>query len=158
MPRDWIDPALKFDTPEERLALASAAPRAAAKRQPLLERLLAAEKPEDSGDQNLPLMTWYAVEPVVGPTAGNRWGCSCAAKLPVVREFIARKLAARDHANIGPLVEVVAASKDPAVSVDVLQGIQDGLGGAAGVPGTGGGKAAGPVLLASATPGSGSGP
>jgi putative heme-binding domain-containing protein len=98
-------------------------------------------------------MTWYAVEPAVGLDRGQSLELLRTAKLPVVREFIARKLAARDHANIGPLVEVAAASKDPAVPVDVLQGIQDGLGGVREFPAPAAWKAAGPVLLASANAG-----
>ena len=49
---------------------------------------------EDSDDHNLPLMYWYAAEPVAG--ADIRAGASLAAKskIPRVREYVSRRMAA----------------------------------------------------------------
>ena len=48
---------------------------------------------EDATDHNLPLMYWYAIEPLV-PTDVNRAAkLAVDAKIPLVREFIARRLA-----------------------------------------------------------------
>ena len=47
---------------------------------------------KETDDLNLPLMVWYAVEPLVAaqPEAAVLWLDST--KLPLVREFIARRL------------------------------------------------------------------
>jgi hypothetical protein len=48
---------------------------------------------EDASDHNLPLMYWYAAEPAVGqhPTQAITLLKKC--RIPIVREFIARRLA-----------------------------------------------------------------
>jgi len=60
-------------------------------RAPLLKALLAHS--EDVGDPNLPLMYWYATEPVVAadPKIGVQLLAVC--KLPKVRQFITRRMA-----------------------------------------------------------------
>jgi putative membrane-bound dehydrogenase-like protein len=75
-----------------RLALASALQRL-----PLGQRWAIAEglagHAEDAGDANLPLMIWYGVEPLV-PTDPERAARLLAgAKIPLVRQYIARRLA-----------------------------------------------------------------
>jgi putative heme-binding domain-containing protein len=125
----------------------------AAKRKPLLDRLLASMKSEDATDHNLPLMTWYAVEPMVGLGPEQSLDLLRAAKLGAVREFIARKMTTQNDSCIGPLAELAAKSKDPALQADVVQGIQDGLGGVRQFPAPAAWKSAGPALLSSANPG-----
>ena len=63
-----------------------------AQRLPIVEALLQHE--EDAQDQNLPLMYWYAAEPLVA--ADIRSGATLAAKskIPRVREYISRRMAA----------------------------------------------------------------
>jgi hypothetical protein len=48
---------------------------------------------EDSADQNLPLMIWYALEPAIEthPRLGSALLDKC--RMPQVRQFIARRLA-----------------------------------------------------------------
>jgi putative membrane-bound dehydrogenase-like protein len=150
VPDNWIDPALPYDSPEERLALASGLYRVpTAKRRPLLTRLLTALRPEDAQDANLPQMTWYAVEPTIGPDPA--WAVDVIRKSPLarVRELTARKLTAVDHGHIPALVALAAGSKDTAVQRDVLNGIQEGLGGVRSAPAPAGWAEAAPVLLAS---------
>jgi putative membrane-bound dehydrogenase-like protein len=80
-------------SPVVRLYLASGAQRLTnEQRLPVLEGLLAHE--EDTDDHNLPLMYWYAAEPLVG--ADIRAGASLAAKskIPRVREYVSRRMAA----------------------------------------------------------------
>jgi len=48
---------------------------------------------EDAGDQNLPLMIWYGIEPAVGADADKALALSEACKIPKVREFITRRIA-----------------------------------------------------------------
>ena len=79
-------------SPLVRLYLASAMQRLLLKqRVPVLAHLLA--HTEDKDDQNLPLMYWYATEPVV---AGDRIAAVkllTACKIPKVRQFITRRMA-----------------------------------------------------------------
>ena len=78
-------------SPVVRLYLASAAQRLlVAVRAPIVAALL--QHAEDESDHNLPLMYWYAAEPVVGaePEKGAEWLGTC--RLPKLQEYIARRL------------------------------------------------------------------
>jgi putative membrane-bound dehydrogenase-like protein len=80
-------------SPVVRLALASAAQRLPAdERRAILEGLLG--RAEDASDANLPLMIWYAVEPLVAADSVAAAALAARTKIPRVREFIARRLAA----------------------------------------------------------------
>ncbi|HZZ71577.1 MAG TPA: PVC-type heme-binding CxxCH protein [Pirellulales bacterium] len=48
---------------------------------------------EDVGDQNLPLMDWYALEPLVPGNTQKVLKLAAQSKIPLVREFIARRIA-----------------------------------------------------------------
>ena len=77
-----------------RLYLASAMQRTPiAQRKPILETLIG--HAEDAADQNLPLMYWYALEPVVGGDAKSAVGMLAKTKIPKVRELITRRMAAK---------------------------------------------------------------
>jgi hypothetical protein len=78
-------------SPIVRLALASACQRLTVEqRKPIVLALLAHE--EDKDDPNLPLMDWYAAEPIVA--ADPAWAAEAlaACKIPKVSEFIARRM------------------------------------------------------------------
>ncbi len=82
----------KHESPIVRLALASACQRLTVEqRKPIVLALLA--HGEDADDHNLPLMVWYAAEPIVA--ADPAWAAEAlaACKIPKVSEFIARRLA-----------------------------------------------------------------
>ncbi|HEX7900048.1 MAG TPA: PVC-type heme-binding CxxCH protein [Planctomycetota bacterium] len=80
-------------SPVVRKYLASAAGRIAVeKRRGLCEGLVAHE--EDAQDHNLPLLIWYAVEPLAGSDLKAGAALAAKSKIPRVREFIARRLAA----------------------------------------------------------------
>jgi putative membrane-bound dehydrogenase-like protein len=73
------------------LYLASAAQRLPIdQRLPILEPLLARA---DSKDHNLPLMLWYALEPVVGADGATAATLLPRVKAPQLQEFIARRMA-----------------------------------------------------------------
>jgi putative membrane-bound dehydrogenase-like protein len=77
--------------PRVHLALASACQRLTVEqRKPIVLALLAHE--EDKDDPNLPLMDWYAAEPIVA--ADPAWAAEAlgACKIPKVTEFIARRM------------------------------------------------------------------
>ena len=80
--------------PFQRRAAASLCQRLAIEqRKPIVAALLAHE--EDKDDQNLPLMVWYAAEPVVA--ADPLWAAEALGicKIPKVTEYIARRMAAK---------------------------------------------------------------
>ena len=85
-------------SPLVRLYLASALQRLPLQqRVPVLKALLAHE--EDAGDPNLPLMYWYAAEPVVAADNAVAVQLLAASKIPKVRQFITRRLAAKSAEN-----------------------------------------------------------
>ena len=79
-------------SPMVRLYIASALQRTEpAKRLPILKRLLAHS--EDKSDHNLPLMYWYASEPVVGMGVTEGLALLASTEIPLLRQFIARRMA-----------------------------------------------------------------
>lgn len=75
-----------------RLGLASALQRV-----PLTSRIAIAEglvsRAEDANDPNLPLMIWYGIEPAVPLYKPQALRLAGQSKIPLVREFIARRVA-----------------------------------------------------------------
>lgn len=81
-------------SPRVRLALASALQRIdVAERLPLAQALVRHE--EDATDQNLPFMLWYGIEPVVAEDSASAAVLAVQTKIPLLRQFIARRLAER---------------------------------------------------------------
>ncbi len=79
-------------SPMVRLYIAAAMQRTElGKRLPVLKRLLA--HTEDKSDHNLPLMYWYASEPVVGLGVTDGLALLSATEIPLLRQFIARRMA-----------------------------------------------------------------
>jgi putative membrane-bound dehydrogenase-like protein len=82
-------------SPRVRLALASALQRL-----PLAQRWSLAEglagHASDAGDANLPLMIWYGIEPVVPAEPERAAALLARARIPLVRQYIARRLAVAD--------------------------------------------------------------
>jgi hypothetical protein len=86
--------AEKDPSPFVRLYLASAAQRLEPNdRWALAERL--AMHDEDAADQNLPLMYWYALEPLVLEDQQRALALAARTKIPTLRAFIARRLASK---------------------------------------------------------------
>jgi putative membrane-bound dehydrogenase-like protein len=80
-------------SPVIRLYLASAAPRLPIdQRAAIVEPLIA--HGEDATDQNLPLMYWYALEPLVAQNPAAAATMLGASKIPILQEYIARRMAA----------------------------------------------------------------
>ena len=81
-------------SPVVRLYLASACQRlTVAERAPIVEALLA--HAEDATDHNLPLMYWYATEPIVAADPAKGALLLAKAKIPLLREYITRRLTAK---------------------------------------------------------------
>jgi putative membrane-bound dehydrogenase-like protein len=86
------DQARDDASPVVRLALASGLQRLPiAQRWPIAEALVGHD---DSADQNLPLMIWYGIEPMVAADKDRAAGLALKAKIPLIREYVARRLAA----------------------------------------------------------------
>jgi hypothetical protein len=98
--KEFARMAKEDPSPMVRLYLASAMQRTPVeKRMPVLEALLA--RAEDADDHNLPLMYWYAAEPVVGASTQNAVKLLAATKIPKVREYITRRMTAKPVAQAG---------------------------------------------------------
>lgn len=114
------------ESPLVRLFLASALQRLAPRdRIPLAEALLG--RAEDATDANLPLMLWLAIEPVVSTDDQAATRFLVHARVPLVREFIARRLALR--LALDPVVDAAAEAGDAALRRDVVRGLFDALNG-----------------------------
>ncbi|MBI4663765.1 MAG: hypothetical protein HY735_33610 [Verrucomicrobia bacterium] len=87
-------------SPLVRLYLAAALQRTPLERRvPILEGLLA--HAEDAQDHNLPLMYWYATEPVVAQETKTGVALMTKSKVPLVRQFIAQRLSASARVAAG---------------------------------------------------------
>lgn len=92
--------------PMVRLYVASALQRLdASQRWDILEGLLSHEA--DAKDQNLPLLIWYALEPLVAIDPDRAIGLASKSKIPKLREFIIRRAAA-DSDSLNSLITIAA--------------------------------------------------
>jgi putative membrane-bound dehydrogenase-like protein len=88
-----LELAKSDSSPVVRLYLASGLQRLAiTDRWPLAEALVAHE--EDAADQNLPLMLWYAVEPLTAADKDRAVKLVTKTKIPLVRQYLVRRIAA----------------------------------------------------------------
>jgi putative heme-binding domain-containing protein len=116
--------------PAVRLALASALQRLPGKTSWRVAEVLV-ESEEDASDANLPLMVWYGLEPQVPGAPRRAVSLLPKVRLPIVRQYIARRLAEMDGPNfdrfkIDQLVTVLDAG-DAAVQRDVVAGLYEAL-------------------------------
>lgn len=128
--------AAKETSAAVRLALASALQRAEpAAGWPLAEALAA--RAEDAGDAYLPLMIWYGVEPGVAAAPERAARFATTAKIPLVRQHVARRLASLpETAGALELVaKTLAACDKVEVQRDLLVGVGDALLGRRGMTG-----------------------
>jgi putative membrane-bound dehydrogenase-like protein len=92
--KEFARMAREDQSPVVRLYLASALQRLpVAQRGEILEGLLS--HAEDAKDHNLPLMYWYAAEPLAGQDAAAAAKLLGKTKIPQVREFITRRMTAK---------------------------------------------------------------
>jgi putative membrane-bound dehydrogenase-like protein len=95
-----------------RLYLAAAAQRIPVDRRADLVEALASRE-EDATDHNLPLMIWYATEPLVVANQARAVAMTPRIRIPRVREYIIRRIAAGSAAAItGPKAAPAAAVAD----------------------------------------------
>jgi putative membrane-bound dehydrogenase-like protein len=118
--------------PLVRLYLASALQRLPLKdRWPIALGLI--QHAEDAGDAYLPLMIWYGMEPLVSDDLSRFANLLLKAKIPLIREYIARR-SASVSTGLQPLVQLLGRVDDGAIYQDVLRGIREALQGQRRVP------------------------
>jgi putative membrane-bound dehydrogenase-like protein len=104
----FVELAADDPSPVVRLALAAACQRIpSADRRPICAALVRHD--EDAGDHNLPLMYWYAIEPLVPLDIPRALALAATSRIPTVSRFIVRR-AAFDEAGYGPLVDRLVAA------------------------------------------------
>lgn len=115
-------------SPLVRLYLASALQRVpAAERWETLAALLAHE--EDDADHNLPLMVWYAAEPLAELDMSRALTLAAAAKLPRVFTFTVQRIAAfKTPDALRLLAEQLARTTNPAQQLDLVNGLSQIVG------------------------------
>ncbi|WP_422930625.1 PVC-type heme-binding CxxCH protein [Singulisphaera sp. PoT] len=131
-------------SPLVRLGLAVALQRIALEaRWPIAQALLAHE--EDTRDSYLPLMDWYGTEALVPTDKARSVSLLAGTKIPVVRQYVARRLVLADDQpasvnakdtskGLDLLLQLLVNQEDSSVQSDVLGGIFDALRGRKGLP------------------------
>ncbi len=84
---------------------------------------------EDARDAAVPLMVWFGVEPLDGVDGRRALSLAAASKLPLVREFMARRhTETRDSFD-----DLAAVLAEPSTRREFLRGMREGLKGRAGL-------------------------
>jgi putative membrane-bound dehydrogenase-like protein len=142
--------AAREPSPSVRLSIASALQRIPLdERWTVLSPLL--QREEDARDANLPLMEWYALEPLVDADLPRFVSLAQATRIPLIARHIARRAASHRESAIGLSLLTAALSRQSApFQAAVLQGLLDGLAGRRSVPMPETWEAASPRLTSSA--------
>ena len=84
---------------------------------------------EDAHDANLPLMNWYAIEPLIAHNMQRFVELASVAKIPLIPRYIARRIASESHPEQGlaVLVGLLGRSGDDLLRLELLLGMEDGL-------------------------------
>ena len=125
--RRFIELARSDPSPVVRLYLASALQRLPLeKRWEILLGLVAHE--EDAKDHNLPLMYWYAAEPLAAVDSSRALQLALASKVPNLLPFMVRRVSALGTPDsIERLVEVIGAASNDEVRLTVVEGLNEAL-------------------------------
>ncbi|QDU28196.1 Cytochrome c [Anatilimnocola aggregata] len=99
----------------------------------IAERLL--QRSEDADDENLPLMIWYAIEPLVNEDAARFVSLAGTTELPLVARFIGRRIAGIPAAKdeLAAAIKLLGGTKGE-TQQEFLTGIITGLEGRRSVP------------------------
>ncbi len=89
----------------------------------------------DAGDHNLPLMDWYAAEPLAEVDAARALRLAADGKIPLVLSFMARRVAKIGTPEaIEAVVAELGRAKKPATQLLLLAAMEEGLRGRRQVP------------------------
>jgi putative membrane-bound dehydrogenase-like protein len=115
--------AFETKSPVIRLAIASALQRIPAdKRWDALTGLVAHS--EDAADHNLPLMYWYAAEPLAAVDADRAMKLALDAKTPQFLAFMTRRIAALGGDKpVALITEMLGKTSDDARRLEILRGL-----------------------------------
>ncbi|HVX11184.1 MAG TPA: PVC-type heme-binding CxxCH protein [Pirellulales bacterium] len=113
-------------SPVVRLYLASAADRLSfEQRAPIVRQLV--QHGEDADDHNLPLMYWYAAEPLVESNVNEAIAVFDAARVPLVGRYLARRLAQFASPEALALLVERLAQRQPQEQKVILEEMTIGL-------------------------------
>ncbi|MFO0960668.1 MAG: PVC-type heme-binding CxxCH protein [Isosphaeraceae bacterium] len=137
------------ESPVVRLYLASACQRLPlADRWPILEGLIG--HAEDSQDHNLPLMYWYAAEPLAAADSPKAAALAASSKIPLLLSYMTRRLGAIGTNDVlALLVGQLGKVDKPADRLALLEGINSSLQGRRLVEMPKGWPAVAPALIGS---------
>ncbi|WP_353620848.1 PVC-type heme-binding CxxCH protein [Stieleria mannarensis] len=126
--QQFVDMAGEDDSPIVRLYLASAAQKLALdSRWDLLQALTS--HAEDADDHNLPLMYWYAAEPLADLDASRAIALAMSAgeRIPLLREFMLRRIGESGEDSLSVLVVALGGASDAATQLTYLNAIRSSL-------------------------------
>lgn len=93
---------------------------------------------DDAGDFNLPLMYWYALEPLAGEDPRAALELAVYGRVPTLVQFVARRIATTANKDENEVLAAAlgrAAAEDrPEVALLMLRGMAEGYTGRKGVP------------------------
>jgi putative membrane-bound dehydrogenase-like protein len=118
-------------SPVVRLYLTSAAQKIPLEKRWELVNALAAHG-EDASDHNLPLMNWYAAEPLaeVDPDRALEFGLSCGKTLPRVREFMLRRVASLNSSkSLGAMIDALDRSTSGGEQLAIVTALRQAFAG-----------------------------
>ena len=118
-----------------RLYLSSATQRIAPKERLTVLSPLMTGHPEDAQDQNLPLMAWYAFEPLAADPSAEMLKLSRSSPLPRLFQFTARRIASQATPEALALVaQALATETDTARQRDLVDALGAALAGRRSLP------------------------
>jgi putative membrane-bound dehydrogenase-like protein len=124
----FVGMAANDPSPTVRLYLASTLQRLPKTlRAPLAGALL--QHACDASDHNLPLMLWYGIEPMVAPYPESAIRLAMQSQIPLVRQYISRRLGeeiSKDPISLNNLLAAAAAAR-PSIQCDILHGLAESL-------------------------------
>ena len=85
---------------------------------------------EDGDDHNLPLMIWYAAEPLaeVDPESALQLAMVAGQSMPLIREFMLRRIASLEgDSSLDVLVRGLAAADEPSMRQSYLEAVRRAL-------------------------------
>jgi len=127
--KTFVQLAWKDDSPVVRLALASVAQRIEPERRWDLMQALVSHA-EDAQDHNLPLMNWYAIEPLVAvdPARALKLALQVGESIPLIQEFLLRRIGNENSpAALGLLLSGLLETDSPELQRTILTAIQKSL-------------------------------
>ena len=121
-------------SPLVRMAIASAVQRIpASRRQAVVQALL--KHSEDAADHNLPLMYWFAMQPLVANQPDEMLTAALDTKLPKILNFTTRRIASLGTPEARDLIAAkLGAIDDSGKQLDMLNGLSAALKGQRSVP------------------------